>query len=79
MKSNVEIVACRSAESLAEDLLEHMARSTQADPWRLSTDIHIEKGDAPAAGFASAGDTDARPSHALASGSASDWTRLEAF
>jgi putative methionine-R-sulfoxide reductase with GAF domain len=56
-----------------------MARSTQADPWRLSTDIHIEKGDAPAAGFASAGDTDARPSHALASGSASDWTRLESL
>jgi putative nucleotidyltransferase with HDIG domain len=59
--------------------LEHMARSTHFDPFRLSTDIHIENGDAPAAGFASTGETDASASHAPTSGSASDWTRLESL
>ncbi len=57
--------------------LEHTARSCQPDPWRLSTDIHIENGDAPAAGFASVGDTQAHPILELASGSAFDCTRLE--
>ena len=38
--------------------LERLARSARPDPWRLSTDLQIEKGAAPAAGFASAGDTD---------------------
>jgi len=59
--------------------LEHMARSTHFDPFRLSTDIHIENGDAPAAGFASTGETEAGASHAPAPGSASDWTRLESL
>ena len=58
--------------------LEHMARnSRQPDPWRLSTDIQIENGDAPMAGFASVGDTNARPIREPASGSAFACTRLE--
>src|SRR5579862_8747029 len=48
--------------------LEHAARSSQPDPWRLSTDIQIENGDAPAAGFASVGDTQTHPILELASG-----------
>ena len=58
--------------------LEHMARnSRQPDPWRLSTDIQIENGDAPMAGFANVGDTNARPIREPASGSAFACTRLE--
>jgi hypothetical protein len=41
--------------------LEQLARSSPMEPWRLSTDIQIEKGAAPGAGFAESG---ARPESA---------------
>jgi putative nucleotidyltransferase with HDIG domain len=37
--------------------LEHKARSSSMEPWRLSTDIQIERGGEPGAGFATPADT----------------------
>jgi GAF domain-containing protein len=59
--------------------LEHLARNSRPDPWRLSTDIQIEKGEAPAAGFASSGESDADPASRIARESRNgvDHKRLE--
>lgn len=39
--------------------LEHLARNSRPDPWLLSTNVQIENGSAPAAGFASLSDSGA--------------------
>src|SRR5215471_4310436 len=65
----VEVLQRRHVE------LEQMARGSQAETFSLSTDIKIERGTAPAAGFAEAGDSSAT-SHAPAASAASGWGAL---
>lgn len=56
--------------------LEQMARSSPMEPWRLSTDIHIEKGAAPGAGFADIGARPDTPREATPASEVSDLMRL---
>jgi len=65
----VEVLQRRHVE------LEQMARGSQAETFSLSTDIKIERGAAPAAGFAEAGDSSAT-SQAPAASVASGWGAL---
>jgi putative nucleotidyltransferase with HDIG domain len=53
--------------------LEQEARSSPREPWRLSTDIHIERGAEPGAGFATA---ECAPAGAVSAAAESERVRL---
>jgi putative nucleotidyltransferase with HDIG domain len=54
--------------------LEQLARSTQMETFSLSTDINVERGAAPDAGFEEAADH--APLHAVPASANADWTTL---
>jgi putative nucleotidyltransferase with HDIG domain len=57
--------------------LEQTARLDSSEPWHLSTDIHIERGEAPGAGFEDSG---VKPTQAIQPGAdVSDLVRLRCF
>jgi len=59
--------------------LEQLARVSSLAPWHLSTDIYIERGDAPGAGFAECGVVPAAPQAVAVGDDVSDLVRLRGF